>query len=465
MANIEEMIYTFTNSTASSHFSKSGGMNLGQAGLVSNPLILWFSNSGTATMNDTGKSFLYPKAGIHPFKADYTFILWNGTDSNLTSNPSSYMNFYFKIDGNTIYHKEVAPGKTSSPTTASDAITNDTNPAILNSTSSSSIVFEITAQKNGLTQMCGISSTDDYQCFIKFYYQQWDLIGYSTGDGAQAVMSPGRVYAGETVTFSTLLNDNSIFHGWYSDAEHTQLVSTNQTYEVTASEDLVLYAYATKKPDKYNNKLYFKGKSNNSKWKHPYSIYKKTINGWELQSNINNIPEEYNYSNASVVHDLDNTIYRVTAKVRTEPYTIYFLNNNLSNRPLTSISNSTSFEFIPIEEGLALIYNGNYNSSTQTLTVQWYSIEDFLIRTMTIEATPQTYTQEIYFIDKDGNKFTETKISNEAYTVTTPSGYTNFIGWKEYCGSVPTGRILEVGQNYYDVGSNKQIYYTPVFNE
>jgi hypothetical protein len=45
---------------------------------------------------------------------------------------------------------------------------------------------------------------------------------------------------------------------------------------------LVLYAYATKKPDKYNNKLYFKGQSNNSKWKHPYSIYKKTINGWEL---------------------------------------------------------------------------------------------------------------------------------------------------------------------------------------
>ena len=44
---------------------------------------------------------------------------------------------------------------------------------------------------------------------------------------------------------------------------------------------------------------------------------------------------------------------------------------------LMLINYNRDFEFIPIEEGLALVYNGNYNSTTQTLTVQWYSTEDF----------------------------------------------------------------------------------------
>lgn len=447
MANIEERTLTLVYGTTKNYFSGSG-LYIDYQGWSQQPMAIWGTKNGTATMKDAGKAVLYPKAGIHPFKADLSMI-------GATSVDDAVMKIYFDdvlVFDDWWYNNSQEETK---------LVANITDSCILNSTINSSITVNLSASQTKLMGGFGMRNNS----YFKLYFQQWDLVGYSTGDGVQAVMSPGRVYNGETVTFSTLLNDNSIFHGWYRDAAHTQLVSTDQTYITTASADLTLYAYATKKPDKYNNKLYFKGQSNNSKWKHPYSIYKKTINGWELQSNTNSIPEGYNYSNASIAHNFNNTTYRVTAKVRTEPYTIYFLNNNLSNRPLTSISNSTSFEFIPIEEGLALIYNGNYNSSTQTLTVQWYSIEDFLIRTMTIEATPQTYTQEIYFIDKDGNKFTETKISNEAYTVTTPSGYTNFIGWKEYRGNAPTGRILEVGQSYYDVGSNKQIYYEPVFSE
>ena len=447
MANIEERTLTLVYGTTKNYFSGSG-LYIDYQGWSQQPMAIWGTKNGTATMKDAGKAVLYPKAGIHPFKADLSMI-------GATSVDDAVMKIYFDdvlVFDDWWYNNSQEETK---------LVANITDSCILNSTINSSITVNLSASQIKLMGGFGMRNNS----YFKLYFQQWDLVGYSTGDGVQAVMSPGRVYNGETVTFSTLLNDNSIFHGWYSDVEHTQLVSTNQTYEVTASEDLVLYAYATKKPDKYNNKLYFKGKSNNSKWKHPYSVYKKTVNGWELQSNINNIPEEYSYSNASMVHDFNNTTYRVTAKVRTEPYTIYFLNNNLSNRPLTSISNSTSFEFIPIEEGLALVYNGNYNSTTQTLTVQWYSTEDFQVRTMTINATPEIYTQQIYFIDKDGNNFTVTKNSNEAYTVTTPSGYTNFIGWKEYHGSAPTGRILEVGQSYYDVGNNKQIYYKPVFNE
>ena len=71
----------------------------------------------------------------------------------------------------------------------------------------------------------------------------------------------------------------------------------------------------------------------------------------------------------------------------------------------------------------------------------------------------------MYFIDKDGNSFTETFSSNQPYIVTVPDGYTNFVGWKEIYQGEPTGRILTVGNSYYDVGMNSTIYYEPVFNE
>ena len=449
MANILETIFTITAGQGKTYFTSSGSVSLDRSYIgASTGVSLYLGNSGTATMNTAGKAILYPKTGVSPFKADILVSAGGGAQGK---------NLKIAIDGTTIVDQDI----TSTDTYGSETHEhfNLVNSTIINSTQNSSIVFTLTATSNGLFQAYTIDGT-----YIKLYFQQWDLVGYSTGDGVQAVMSPGRVYNGETVTFSTLLNDNSIFHGWYSDAAHTQLVSTNQTYTVTASEDLVLYAYATKKPDKYNNKLYIKGKISNSKWKHPYSVYKKTINGWELQTDVNAINKTYFYYDTSVVHDLTNTTYRVTANVRANPQIVYILNNNLVDRPFTSISSSTSFHFVPLEEGLALVYNGNYNSTTQTLTVKWYALSDFQVRTMTVNATLQTYTQEIYFIDKDGNNFTETKISNEAYTVTTPSGYTNFLGWQEFYNNAPTGRVLEVGKSYYDVGSNKSIHYEPVFS-
>ena len=447
MANIEERTLTLVYGTTKNYFSGSG-LYIDYQGWSQQPMAIWGSRDGTATMKDAGKAVLYPKAGIHPFKADFSII-------GAASVDDAVMKIYFDdvlVFNDWWYNNSQEETK---------SVTNITDSAILNSTINSSITVNLSASQTSLFGGFGMRNNS----YFKLYFQQWDLVGYSTGDGVQAVMSPGRVYAGETVTFSTLLNDNTTFHGWYRDAAHTQLVSTNQTYTVTASEDLVLYAYATKKPDKYNNKLYIKGKTSNSKWKHPYSVYKKTINGWELQTNVNTINKTYFYHDTSIVHDLTNTTYRVTSKVRSNPQIVYILNNNLVDCPFTSISSSTSFHFVPLEEGLALVYNGNFSNTTQSLVVKWYSLSDFQVNTMTINATPQTYTQEIYFIDKDGNNFTETKISNEAYTVTTPSGYTNFIGWKEYYGSAPTGRILEVGQSYYDVGNNQQIYYEPVFNE
>lgn len=450
MANIVETIFTVIAGQGKTYFGSTGSVSLDRNYIgASTGVSLYLGNSGTATMNTAGKTILYPKIGISPFKADILVSGGGGAQGK---------NLKIAIDGTTIVDQDIT--STNTYTSETHEHFNLTNTAIINSTLISTIVFTLTATSNGLFQAFSIDGTQ-----IKFYFQQWDLIGYSTGDGVQAVTSPGRLYAGETGTFSTILNDNSEFHGWYKDAAHTQLVSTNQTYTVTASEDLTLYAYATKKVNRYNNKIYFKSTSNNSKWKNPYSIYKKTINGWELQTNIANINNNYIYSSNAVVHEITNTTYRVKTNISSSPHVVYYLNNNLTNRFFTSITTSESFYFLPLEEGLALIYNGHFSTDSQTLTVSWTDPETFGIRTMTIVVTPQFYNQNIYFIDKDGNKYIETKISNEGYNVTAPSGYTNFIGWREIYNGVPTGRILEVGQTYYDIGGNKSIYYEPVFNE
>ena len=447
MANIEERTLTLVFGTTKNYFSGSG-LYIDYQGWSQQPMAIWGSKNGTATMKDAGKAVLYPKAGVHPFKADFSMI-------GATSVDDATMKIYF--DGVEVFNDWWYNNSQEE----TKLVENLTNECILNSTINSSITVNLSASQTKLMGGFGMRNNS----YFKLYFQQWDLIGYSTGDGVQVITSPGRLYAGETGTFSTILNDNSEFYGWYKDIEHTQLVSANQTYTVTASEDLTLYAYATKKTNRYNNKIYFKGASNNSKWKNPYSIYKKTINGWELQANITNINNNYIYSSNAIVHEITNTTYRVRTNIHSYPYVVYYLNNNLTNRFFTSITTSESFYFLPIEEGLALIYNGHFTTNSQTLTVSWADPETFEIQTMTIVATPQSYNQDIYFIDKDGNKYIETKVSNEGYNVTAPSGYINFIGWKEIYNGVPTGRILEVGQTYYDVGENKSIYYEPIFNE
>ena len=472
MSNIITKTYNFENNTASSHFSKSGGMNLGQAGLVSNPLILWYSNSGTATMNNTGKSFLYPKAGIHPFKADYSFTLWNATDGDLTANPSSYMNFYFKIDGNTIYHKEVAPGKTSSPTTIQETITDDTNSAILNSTSSSSITFEITAQKNGLTQMCGNNAPSS----ITFYYQQWDLIGQKVGNGRAIIISPGRLYAGESGTFKCIIGNGSTFHGWYSDSNHTQLVSNSMTYTTTASQDLTLYAYVIQDlniiDDLYfkSRILYYDGTENyTSIWKKPISYYLKTINGWERKTDKNSINKNMDY----ILHINENCTKvsasggNVTSSIVYKPYPhiIFYKTTNPRDIILDFSSSNNHYSICPMEDGFGILFDGIYYTGTSTVTIISTNTSSLSSKnTYTLTCSLTTETKTIYFIDKNGNPFTETFTNNQPYTVTTPTGYTNFTGWREYYNGTATGRVLTVGNSYYDVGDNKAIHYEPVFS-
>ena len=65
--------------------------------------------------------------------------------------------------------------------------------------------------------------------------------------GAHQNLGADYQYGSRDLTFSVTLKRGAVWHGWYSDASCTQLVSTSQTYTITvADEDLTLSAYATR---------------------------------------------------------------------------------------------------------------------------------------------------------------------------------------------------------------------------
>lgn len=81
--------------------------------------------------------------------------------------------------------------------------------------------------------------------YFKLYFYQYSCSANAVGNGIQSVsVSNSSPYEGDTVTFTPKLVNGATWDGWYSDAECTQLVSTEQNY-TTSAADLTLYAKAT----------------------------------------------------------------------------------------------------------------------------------------------------------------------------------------------------------------------------
>jgi hypothetical protein len=99
-----------------------------------------------------------------------------------------------------------------------------------------------------------------------------------------SVTSP---YQGDTVTFSANLTEKANWKGWYADPGHHALVSRDINYTVVASEDLTLYAYATKRQD-----VDFKLKG---EWKEGIVLYKKENGSWH-EITKDDIPTNIGYS-------------------------------------------------------------------------------------------------------------------------------------------------------------------------
>lgn len=80
---------------------------------------------------------------------------------------------------------------------------------------------------------------------LTLYFTQYSCSANCVGNGiASANVDKSEYYEGDTVTFTPKLVNGATWYGWYSDAECTRLVSTEQTY-TTAAADITLYAKAT----------------------------------------------------------------------------------------------------------------------------------------------------------------------------------------------------------------------------
>ena len=106
-----------------------------------------------------------------------------------------------------------------------------------------------------------------------------------------ASVSNAAPYEGDSVTFSVALKPGAVWHGWYSDAECTQLVSTDQTY-TTAAADLTLYAKATREVT--GTGAYAKL---NGQYAEAQRAFKKISGAWVLQSDIASVKQEMQNGN------------------------------------------------------------------------------------------------------------------------------------------------------------------------
>ena len=460
MANIVETVLWVQYGYGRTYFTSGGSVTLDHTYVGAQcGVSLYLGNSGTATIKSAGMEILYPKANIHPFKSDIRIIGGGGVSNK---------NVSLAIDNTTIISQDIA--LTDAYESETHDFLNRTDSAIINSTRSSNIVFTLTASDNGLFKAFALGDNS----YIKFYFKQWDLLGESIGNGISGVVCPGRLYNGESGTFTAFLRDGATFHGWYSDAAHTQLVSTNQSYTVTATQDLTLYAYATLGSNSFKD-FYFKSYIEDGSWTKPRKYYLKTLTGWQEQSGSISTTINYCFKNKAAIFrglselpSSSSTVFKYIRENCARP--IFIFKNDLGVKIyVKNISTTSSSISLCIQEYInqwIIIQDGSNVSSDFTVTFQYFYFNngDYIEAESTVTLSQNIVTKEIYFIDKNGNNYTETINRYASYTVTTPSGYTNFTGWREIYNGVATGRILTVGNSYYDVGDNRAIHYEPVFS-
>lgn len=180
--------------------------------------------TGYAALNAAGMEALYPTATARPYQAD----------SSMTGSRSSgAMSAHLQFDGANVHSESFS--STQDRTSAKTAIADS---AVTNSTRGSSIRWAIT----GASKLAGYHIRE---AALTLYFRQYTCAAQPAGNGVvSAAVSNAAPYQGDSVTFTAELRPGATWHGWYSDAACTQLVSTEQRYTTDAA-DLTLYARAT----------------------------------------------------------------------------------------------------------------------------------------------------------------------------------------------------------------------------
>jgi hypothetical protein len=211
-------------------------------------------SDGWAHLNDAGKEVLYPTATAHPYQID-----------SLMSHSKSGGNadVILEFDDIAVHTTEITG--LSQKVHSQTGITGD---IITNSTRATKIGWHIDGSST-------VSAFRVGHVEVSFYFNQYEFNGYKVkrAKGIESVtVSSNSPYEGDPTTFSVTLVEGAKWYGWYSDEEHTQLVSTDMDYTIIAGEDITLYAYASLGTDFYVKK--------DANWINSIDILKKVDGIW-----------------------------------------------------------------------------------------------------------------------------------------------------------------------------------------
>lgn len=191
------------------------------------------SSDGYVILKNEGKAVIYPTDTAHPFKAD----------SVISASRSAGSCTVELLVGGTSVHSESYTSGSQTQKSKSGI----TDAAIANSTKATEIKWHVNGA-NGNNQRGDLLE-------LTLYFYQYTMSANIGNDanGIQSVnVSDATPYYGDSVTFNTVLVKGSTWHGWYSDAACTTLVSSDQSYTVSPSADLTLYAKAVNESTLYN---------------------------------------------------------------------------------------------------------------------------------------------------------------------------------------------------------------------
>lgn len=191
------------------------------------------SSDGYIILKDNGKTELFPTSTAHPFKADSTISASRSAGTCIVD---------LQFAGTKVHEESYTSGSQYSKSKE-----NITDSAVIDSTRATEIKWHVHG-KNGDNQRGDLLE-------LILYFNQYNAQALIS-DGATGIQSASvsslTPYYGDTITFSVKLAQDVTFDGWYSDSACTQLVSTNTTYSVKPTADIVLYAKATANVTLYN---------------------------------------------------------------------------------------------------------------------------------------------------------------------------------------------------------------------
>ena len=191
------------------------------------------SSDGYIILKDNGKTELFPTSTAHPFKADSTMSASRSSGTCIVD---------LQFAGTKVHEESYTSGSQHSKSKE-----NITDSAVIDSTRATEIKWHVHG-KNGDNQRGDLLE-------LILYFNQYNAQALIS-DGATGIQSVSvsslTPYYGDTITFSAKLAQDVTFDGWYSDSTCTQLVSTDPTYSVEPTADMVLYAKATANVTLYN---------------------------------------------------------------------------------------------------------------------------------------------------------------------------------------------------------------------